>query len=96
MVEHILKTIGTVWDAVERGEKRFEVRRNDRFFQSGDIVVLRRLRDDGFGIDWNAGDLRFRVGWMLQGGQFGLAPGYCVFQLEPEMLLALAEEADHG
>lgn len=86
--EHVLKTIGTVWDAVERGEKRFEVRRNDRFFQPGDIVVLRRLRDNGIHVeaDYNGNyrDLRFCIGWMLQGGQFGLEPGYCVFQLEPE------------
>lgn len=87
MIEHVLKTVGGAWDAVERGEKRFEVRRNDRFFQSGDTVILRRLRDGGFYVesDYNGKtrDLRFRIGWMLQGGQFGLEPGYCVFQLEP-------------
>lgn len=93
MTEHILKTHAGAWDAIERGEKRFEVRRNDRFFQSGDVVVLRRLTDgDTFYLDHRNGkprELRFRIGWMLQGGQFGLEPGYCVFQLEPE-------EAPHG
>lgn len=88
MVEHVLKTIGTVWDAVESGEKRFEARRNDRFFQSGDIVVLRRIEDNGYyssspdGGRFDTCDLRFRIGWMLQGGQFGIEPDYCVFQLE--------------
>lgn len=82
MTEHVLKTVGGAWDAVERGEKRFEVRRNDRFFQSGDTVVLRRIGDLGLPTP-GARDLRFRIGWMLQGGQFGLEPGYCVFQLEP-------------
>ena len=86
MVEHILKTIDTVWDAVAAGEKTFEVRRNDRFFQSGDTVVLRKINDRGYpvtqlGNPFGTVDLEFTIGWMLQGGQFGIEPGYCVFQL---------------
>lgn len=88
--EHILKTIDTVWDAVDRGEKTFEVRLNDRFFQRGDIVVLRRINEDGSYSnrspdDWfSPRDIRRKIGWMLQGGQFGIDPKYVVFQLEPE------------
>lgn len=85
---HILKTLGTVWDAIERGEKRFEVRRNDRFFQRGDIVTLRKMDETGRYYETGATrfttlDISFRIGWMLQGGQFGIEPGYVVFQLEP-------------
>lgn len=89
MKEHILKTLATAWDAVAAGEKAFEVRRNDRFFQRGDIVVLRKLDEDGWhyatGLSgaYSTCDLRFKIGWMLQGGQFGIEPGYCVFALEP-------------
>lgn len=89
MVEHVLKTTITVWDAIESGQKRFEVRRNDRFFQQGDIVVLRKWDAEYHWYAPNEGrkfttcDLRFRIGWMLQGGQFGVEPGYVVFQLEP-------------
>lgn len=43
---HELKTWPTYWDAVERGEKLFEVRENDRFFQAGDVVELIRLCRD--------------------------------------------------
>lgn len=86
---HTLKTVGTVWDAIKSGEKRFEVRKNDRFFQRGDIVRLRKLADDGHhyatGNDgrFSTLDQDFRIGWILQGGQFGIEPGYIVFQLEP-------------
>ncbi len=85
---HTLKTIGTVWDAIARGEKTFEVRRNDRFFQRGDIVRLRKLDEKGYyanlpGRPHSTIDQDFRIGWMLQGGQFGIEPGYVVFQLEP-------------
>ncbi|MBN8955002.1 MAG: DUF3850 domain-containing protein [Rhizobiales bacterium] len=85
---HTLKTIDTVWDAVERGEKRFEVRKNDRFFQRGDIVRLSKVDRDGYYITppgkmFGTIDLDFKIGWTLQGGQFGIEPGYIVFQLEP-------------
>ena len=98
---HVLKTLDYVWDAVASGAKRWEVRKNDRGFQSGDTVVLRKLRPNGIDEDktlddthkagavvighWCFRDLRFRIGWMLQGGQFGIEPGYCVFNLEPEV-----------
>lgn len=58
MAEHWLKTVGIYWDAVERGEKLFEVRLNDRFYQAGDTVRLLRLDDEGrvaYGA-WREGD----------------------------------------
>lgn len=90
MAVHELKTWPTYWDAIERGEKLFEVRRNDRFFQRGDAVFLYRTAKDAQingKLDRDvAGGLRvlkFTVGAVLQGGQFGIEPGYCVFSLLP-------------
>lgn len=88
MQEHILKTVAGAWDGIASGEKTFEVRRNDRFFQRGDTVVLRKIDDRGYiqtppGERFGTMDLRFRIGWMLQGGQYGIEPGYCVFSLDP-------------
>ncbi len=45
---HELKTYAVYWDAIERGEKPFEVRRNDRLYQAGDTVRLLRM-DSGEG-----------------------------------------------
>jgi|CXWL01.1.fsa_nt_gi hypothetical protein len=42
---HELKTLPQYWDAVQRGEKTFEVRRDDRGFQKGDVLEL--VRHDG-------------------------------------------------
>lgn len=85
-MEHILKTQHEVWLAVESGAKRFEVRKNDRCFQSGDTVILRKLEQGGYCYDtvgrFETRDLKFTIGWILQGGQFGIEPGYCAFQLE--------------
>ena len=82
---HHLKTWPTYYDAVERGEKTFEGRRNDRNFQSGDIVVLCRTVVDGSGeCKTAAPTLTRRIGFVLHGGQFGIAEGWCVFSLLDE------------
>ena len=89
MAIHVLKTVGAVWNALSSGEKRFEVRKNDRCFQSGDTVILRKLDPDNTAAIRFVNnrrefiELEFKVGWILQGGQFGIEPNYCVFQLEP-------------
>lgn len=47
MAEHILKTLAPYWDAISAGDKNFEVRRDDRGFQRGDVLVLRRIEKPG-------------------------------------------------
>lgn len=88
---HVLKTVDQYWDDVKSGKKTFEVRLNDRAFQAGDVLVLRRvnkeghpntLPEDNTGIFANS-DLTFRVSYLMQGGQFGIEPRYCVLGLEP-------------
>lgn len=99
MAKHELKTWPDFYDAVERGDKVFEVRKNDRFFQKGDEVVLVKwperhgdpMRQENILIWCGAPRLRFRIGDILQGGQFGIEPGYCVFSLLP--LIEAAKES---
>jgi Domain of unknown function (DUF3850) len=87
MREHILKTLPDYWDAVAAKEKTFEVRRDDRGFQKGDVLVLRRLTkkyDGTWAEDRQNGchrDLCRRVAYILTGGQFGIEPGYVVMAL---------------
>ncbi len=84
MTTHTLKTEAPYFDAVERGEKTFEVRRDDRGFQRGDKVILERMHDESsWNLDSSADPQIFTVGWILTGGQFGIEPGYVVFSLEP-------------
>jgi predicted fused transcriptional regulator/phosphomethylpyrimidine kinase len=87
--EHKLKTWPRFWDAVASGEKNFDVRRNDRAFQTGDVLVLekynpetRRYETEGFEINAKIKSVRKRIAFLLQGGQFGIEPGYCVLGLE--------------
>ena len=90
MTIHELKTWPPYFAAAKRGEKLFEVRRNDRFFQAGDQVDLVEFertsyitKDGRSSYPDRANRLRFIVGPVLQGGQFGIEPGYCVFSLLP-------------
>lgn len=39
---HDLKLQAEYWDAVASGEKCFEVRKDDRGFQRGDVLILRK------------------------------------------------------
>ena len=83
---HDLKTIDIYFDAVRRGEKTFEVRRNDRAFQKGDILNLRKIDAKGFavsppGSSYGYDQIQKRVTYVLQGGQFGIEPAYCILGL---------------
>ncbi len=84
---HQLKTWGRYFDAVADGRKTFEVRRNDRAFQTGDVIERARMDNEGryysHGSDGHLSrvTLRKRITYLLQGGQFGIEPGYCVLGL---------------
>lgn len=88
---HTLKTVDRYWDAVKAGTKTFEVRRNDRAFQTGDVIVLRRVDEKGHynplpedrTSTFSNSDQSFKVTYFLQGGQFGIDPCYCVLGLGP-------------
>jgi hypothetical protein len=72
---HSLKTEHGYFIDVKSGSKTFEVRKNDRDFKIGDTLVL---------VDLITADVIYReVTYILQGGQFGIAPGYVVMGLAP-------------
>lgn len=96
-MKHELKTALPYWLALRSGEKRFEVRRDDRGFQKGDeidcllfdkamVTEMPSYLDDpnhrARVAPQEAARLSFRVLWILTGGQFGIEPGYVVMSLE--------------
>lgn len=83
---HELKTLARYFDAVGDGRKTFEVRKNDRAFQTGDVLELVKIDDKGYYVTppddrFGKTKLRKRITYLLQGGQFGIEPGYCVLGL---------------
>jgi len=77
MKVHELKIAPKYYEAVKCGDKRFEIRLNDRDFKKGDIVVLKRWESDiGF-------DPRFNpiVRYITYITDFEQKPGFVVFGL---------------
>src|SRR5690606_4332732 len=62
--EHKLNTRAHYFDAVKRSDKPFEVRRDDRRFQRGDILILQRTSQES----------HYYVQYESDGSKFGKGP----------------------
>lgn len=86
MNTHVLKTHPEYWDAVQRGEKTFEVRFDDRGFMEGDMLVLVRYdpaMDAGRPIE-SLPTCRVRVGFIFRPRgetHFGVLKGYLIMSI---------------
>ena len=84
-VTHIVKTWPAYFQAVKRGEKRFEIRRDDRGYQKGDLLEQREY-DPQLGVTerqhYTGDHITHRIAYVLTGGQFGLEPGFVALSLE--------------
>jgi len=76
---HCLKAESEYYEAYKRGDKRFEVRKNDRNFQVGDYITL--LKTVNGVIDYDEKTPPKKISYILYGGQFGIDKDYCVLQL---------------
>lgn len=76
---HELKTEMEYYQAIERGDKTFEVRKNDRNFQKYDMVILKEVVN---GIPTGRKLDPMEIIYILPGGIYGIAPDYCVMQLK--------------
>ena len=85
----MLKILPEFYDAVESMEKPFEVRKNDRNYQVGDILILQEYVPE---VDWPAhapvfrgytgASIRRKISYVLPGGQYGIDPEYVVLGLQ--------------
>lgn len=76
MKVHELKTWHKEFDAILSGDKRFEFRRDDRNFDRGDLLVLRRTTDDG---KVTCGVILAWVTYIFRAPQ--LPDGYCIMSI---------------
>jgi hypothetical protein len=82
MTTHELKILSVFFEAVSSGRKLFEVRRNDRDFQEGDLLILREF--DPVTHEYTGATVAKRVGFILNSGTHGLnvlSPGYVCMSL---------------
>ena len=74
---HNLKTLPPFFKAVKDGAKTFEIRKNDRNFQFGDTLVLKEYDEK-----YTGKEIKARVIYILNGGQFGLDKDYVIMSLK--------------
>lgn len=73
---HYLKCETDFFQAVERGEKKFEIRIDDRNFQVFDMIYLQEVVN---GTRTGRETTGFEIQYILRDvEQFGLKPGYCI------------------
>ena len=78
-MRHNLKTWPEYFQAVLSGEKTFEIRRNDREFETGDLLVLQEYDPDTE--EYSGRYLNVAVTSILRGEEWGIKPGYCIMSI---------------
>ncbi len=73
---HYLKCETHYFQSVEKGTKKFEVRKNDRNFKVCDVVHLQETVD---GILTGSELPPLEIQYIFRGGKYGLDEDYCIF-----------------
>lgn len=85
MKVHYLKIKPQYFKDIERGVKTFELRKNDRDFQVGDVLMLIKLDDEGNETDYV---IRVKVTYILKDcPQYGLQDGYAILGINTESIV---------
>lgn len=79
MKKHEIKTWPDYYFRIFAGSKKFEVRKNDRDYQIGDILYLREY--DPAVNDYTGREMYCSVTYIIHGGSFGIEEGYCVMSI---------------
>ena len=69
---HELKIYKKYLDAILNGEKMFEIRKDDRGFRVGDILLLKEWDN----IKYSGRELKVLITYILYDNFIGISPGY--------------------
>lgn len=75
---HHLKTLPEFFQQVWLGIKRFEVRKNDRDYNEGDVLILEEWSPE---TQYTGRFIDTDILYLLHGGQFGIEKGHSVLGL---------------
>lgn len=77
---HELKTWPEYFEKVKSGEKRFELRKDDRDYNEGDFLLLREYKNELEG--YTGRSFSVQVIYILRNAErFGLMNGYCLMSI---------------
>ncbi len=77
---HNIKILETFADAVLSGDKTFEIRKNDRGYQKGDLIQFTVIDDLGLCVDSKLTKHKYRITYVLSG--WNIEPGYVGFAIK--------------
>jgi ASC-1-like (ASCH) protein len=76
---HRLKTWPEYFKAIKSGAKNFELRKDDRHFKIGDILILQEWEFDKY----SGNTLKVEVTYLFHDdGTLGLMQGYCIMSIK--------------
>ena len=81
MVTHDIKAYEGYWLRLESGDKKCELRVNDRDYQAGDKLMISAVDDAGNYLDRHE-PIFFRITHVLS-DFVGLQEGFCILSVEP-------------
>lgn len=73
---HELKILPEFYAQVLSGNKKWELRKNDRDFKVGDRIILKEWTDEK---EFTGREYEARILYVFHGGRYGLEEGYCIF-----------------
>ena len=82
------KILPRYFEAVDRGEKTFELRKDEDDIQPGDVLELQEWN----GVKYTGRTATFRVGFVLRdGAAYGLMDGFCAISLLPKKMEGVSD-----
>lgn len=76
---HELKILPEYFDAIRNGKKYFELRKNDRDYRTGDILLLREWKDG----EYTGRTIKREITYILEGcPEYGLMDGFCILAID--------------
>ena len=79
---HILKILPKYYLAVASGEKTFELRKNDRDYQVGDLIIFTDTDGTPY-MTQHKEKTPFRITYILKdASEYGLKDGYCILGIK--------------
>lgn len=78
--DHELKTWPDVFDDILSGHKTHEFRRNDRAFESGDVLLLREFVPAGE--RYTGREVAVQIKAISYGPEWGIPEGYAAFSIK--------------
>ncbi len=82
MKTHSLKTWPQYFEAIARGIKTAEFRKDDRLFQAGDTLDLQEYDPDESPPRYTGRSIRMTVSHILRGPAAGIPEGYAMLSLQ--------------